>query len=140
MKRKVEEVDDKVEIEYFSKEEEARAAAAKGEWRGSVKVGRGGSRDTCVAHFAAKEPAVLARTVTGKWVDDVTTPWGAVKEEQRAPFSKIPGQALNYAKVGDAVADADADPPFLIPPHLLAPPSPPPSPPCPDRRQAVHGC
>lgn len=43
MKRKVEEVDDKVEIEYFSKEEEARAAAAKGEWRGSVKVGRGGS-------------------------------------------------------------------------------------------------
>ncbi len=37
--------------------------------------------------------------MTGKWVDDVVTPWGAVKEEQRKPFSKIPGQQFNYAKV-----------------------------------------
>ncbi len=46
-----------------------------------------------------KTPVVLSRTVTGKWVDDVVTPWGAVKEEQRQPFSKIPGQQFNYAKV-----------------------------------------
>jgi hypothetical protein len=32
-------------------------------------------------------------------VDDVVTPWDAVKQEHRAPFSKIPGQAFNYAKV-----------------------------------------
>lgn len=50
-------------------------------------------------YLAAKEPVVLSRTVTGKWVDDVVTPWDAVKQEHKAPFSKIPGQAFNYAKV-----------------------------------------
>lgn len=91
-KRRAEDEVEKVEIEYFSKEEQAREAAAKGGLAHLIVQ----SRD--LTHSAAKTPVVLSRTVTGKWVDDVVTPWGAVKEDQRAPFSKIPGQAFNYAK------------------------------------------
>jgi hypothetical protein len=102
-KRKNEEAECNVEIEYFSKEEkeeQAKLAAAKGNLRGKFSIFL--VLATIRARLnrpAAKEPVVLSRTVTGKWVDDVVTPWGAVKEEQRAPFSKVPGQAFNYAKV-----------------------------------------